>query len=366
MNKSTPITAVVVIAVFAAIFGAKFHLNRQRQLAMASFQPPPVTVSAAAAQALDWPNTLEAIGSLASHRGIMVRSELAGTIRRIAAVSGDIVDAGAVLVEIDTSVEAAQLAGLEAQARLAQINFDRARLLRENGTNSPSDLDAAEAALALARSAVEQLRATIAKKHIVAPFAGRLGIVQVHPGQLLGNGDPVVVLESIDPIHLDFAVPQQELGRLAADLPVRFTVDAFPGRTFAAHITAISPCVSVSTRDVDVRATLANPDEVLRPGMYARLEVVFPASANVVAVPTAAVVHNPYGDMVYVIEQGAAQQRFIQTGPTRGNLIMVASGLQAGDQVVTSGQIKLRNGRAVQINNTAAPSADPAPRPAES
>jgi membrane fusion protein (multidrug efflux system) len=267
---------------------------------------------------------------------------------------------------LDTASEEAQLSGLEAQAKLSEINLTRARDLRNNGTNTPSDLDAAEAASTQAKAAVTQLRVTLAKKRIVAAFAGRLGIVKVYPGQFLSKGDSLVVLESIDPIHVDFSLPQQELSRLAVDQEVQLKVDAYPGRVFAAKITAISPRVSDATRNLDVRATLANTDEALRPGMYARVEVVLPPTENALVLPGAAVVHNPYGETVYVIENGLAKQRFIKTGPQRGDLIMVTDGLKAGDQVVTAGQIKLRNGSAVRIDNSAAPEANPAPKPNES
>jgi membrane fusion protein, multidrug efflux system len=366
MKIRSLLIVVVALAVFGAIFGFKFRAMQKAQAAMAAMKPQAVTVSVAAAHEETWPNTIPAVGSLASFRGITVKSELAGTIRRVAAESGAVVAAGDVLVELDTSVESAQLAGLEAQAKLAGINLGRARDLRAAGTNTPNDLDTAEATLAQARSAVDQLRATIAKKRIVAPFAGRLGIVLVYPGQFLGSGDPLVVLETIDPIHVDFSLPQQELGRLATGLPVRFTVDAYPGQSFEAKITAISPRVSDATRDLDLRATLANPGEKLRPGMYARVEVVLPATERALVLPASAVVHNPYGETIYVIEQGVAHQRFIKTGPSRGDLILVLSGLKPGEQVVTSGQIKLRNGSEVRIDNSSAPTAEAAPQPQES
>jgi membrane fusion protein (multidrug efflux system) len=366
MKKRFVLTALVALAVFGVIFGLKYRAVQRTRAAMLATKPQPVSVSVAAVREDTWPNTLGAVGSLASFRGLTVKSELAGTIRRVLAESGAVVAAGDALVELDTSVERAQLSGLEAQAKLAEINLRRAQELRSAGTNTPNDLDTAEAVLAQTRSAVDQLRATIAKKHIVAPFPGRLGIVKVFPGQFLAAGDPLVVLETIDPIHVDFSVPQQELARIAVGLPVRLTVDAWPGRTFEAKLTAISPRVSDGTRDLDLRATVANPGEALRPGMYARVEVVFPATERALVLAAAAVVHNPYGESVYVVEADVVHQRFIKTGPTRGDLILVRDGLKAGEQVVTSGQIKLRNGSAVHIDNSAAPLAEAAPQPPES
>lgn len=366
MNKRIVLTVVVALAVFAAIFGYKFYSVRQMMAAMAAVKPQPVTVSAAAVREETWPNTLQAVATLRSYRGIVVKTELEGAVREIAAQSGSVVAAGAPLVQLDTSVEDAQLSGLEAQAHLAEINLGRARELRANGTNTPNDLDTAETTLQQTRSAVAQLKATIAKKHIVAPFAGRIGIVQVYPGQFLSKGDTIVVLESTDPIYVDFSLPQQDLARVAVGQAVRLTVDTYPDRTFAGKIVALSPRLDDATRSIDLRAELPNTDEALRAGMFARAEIVLPASEHSLVVPAAAVVHNPYGETVYLITDGVVQQRFIKTGASRGDLTQVLSGLHAGDQIVTSGQIKLRNGSAVKIDNSAAPQANPAPKPVES
>ena len=366
MTKRIVLTALIALAIFGAIFGYKFYGMRKMQAAMAGMKALPVTVSAASVQKQTWPNTLAAVGSLASYRGITAKTELEGPVSEVVAQSGAVVAQGDLLVVLDTASELAQLSGLEAQAKLSEINLTRALELRTNGTNTPSDLDAAEAASTQSKAAVTQLRVTLAKKHIVAPFAGRLGIVKVYPGEFLSKGDPLVVLESIDPIHVDFSLPQQELSRLAVDQAVQLKVDAYPGRVFEAKITAISPRVSDATRNLDVRATLTNSDEALRPGMYARVEVVLPATENALVLPGSAVVHNPYGETVYVIENGVAKQRFIKTGPSRGDLILIVDGLNVGEQVVTAGQIKLRNGSAVRVDNTAAPESNPAPKPNES
>lgn len=366
MKKTTIVAALIAVAVFGAIFAYKFYVVRKTMLAMASAKPPPVTVSTAAVQEQTWPNTIRAVGALKSYRGIVVKTESEGLVRSIAATSGTAVETGAVLVQLDTSVEDAQLSGLEAQAHLAEINVGRARELRANGTNTQTELDTAETTLQQTRSAVAQLKATIAKKRIVAPFAGRLGIVQVYPGQFLSKGDAIAVLEAIDPIYADFSLPQQEIARLAVDQTVRLTIDAYPGRTFDGKITALSPRVTDATRNIDVRATLANPDEQLRPGMFARVDVVLAASEHSLVIPAAAVVYNPYGETVYVVTDNAAQQRFIKTGATRGDLTQVREGLKRGDVIVTSGQVKLRNGSTVQVNNTLAPDANPAPKPNES
>lgn len=366
MIKRTLLTAVVALAVLGAIFGYKFLAIRKAMAAHAAMVMPPATVSAATATVQTWPNTIEAVGTLTSYQGITVKTELDGLVRAVVARSGATVTAGEALVVLDTASEEAQLRGLEAQSRLAEINLVRARELRANNTNTPNELDAAEAASAQARAAVDQLAVTIAKKHIAAPFAGRLGIVKVYPGQFLSKGDALVALEAVDPIHIDFSLPQQELGRLAVGQPVALRVDAHPDRTFNATIAAISPRIDDATRSIDIRATLANADEALRPGMYARLEVLLPATERALVLPSTAIVRNPYGETVFVIENGTVQQRFVKTGPQRGDLVLILSGIEPGTQVVTSGQIKLRNGSPVRIDNSAAPDANPAPTPVES
>lgn len=366
MKKRIILTAIVALAVFSAIFGYKFLQIRRAMAAQAGMVRPPATVSVATAREESWPNSLNAVGTLASFRGITVKTEIEGTVRQVAFESGATVEAGTLLVEIDAAFETAQLTGLEAQTRLAELTLTRARDLRTNNTNTQSDLDTAEATLDQTRSAVAQLRATLAKKHVVAPFAGRLGIAQVYTGQFLNKADAIVQLETLDPIHVDFSLPQQDLARVSVGQPVRLTVDALPGQILAGTVTAINPRVSDATRSLSLRATLANKGELLRPGMFARVEVVLPAAEHYLVLPATAIVYNPYGNTVYVVEKGVAQQRFVQTGPQRGDLIAILSGLKPGDQIVTSGQIKIRNGSPVKVDNAAAPDANPAPKPQES
>lgn len=366
MNKRLFLTAVIALAVLGAIFGYKFLSIKRQMAAHAAMVMPPSTVSAATVTQQTWPNSLTAVGSLASFQGTTIKTELDGLVVNVVAQSGAVVAAGDTLVVLDTASEEAQLRGLEAQAKLAEINLTRARDLRTSGTNTPSDLDAAEASAALANSAVDQLKVTIAKKHITAPFAGRLGIVQVYPGQFLAKGEALVVLESVDPIHVDFSLPQQDLDRLATGQAVQLTVDAYPGRVFNAEITAISPRIDGATRAIDIRATLANSDGALRPGMYARAEVMLPSTERALVLPSAAIIHNPYGESVFVVTNGQAQQRFVKTGPQRGDLILIVSGVKVGEQIVTAGQLKLRNGSPVRIDNSAAPEAHAAPKPSES
>lgn len=366
MKKSIFLTLLGSFAVLGAIFGYKYLTIRRAMAAHAAMVRPPATVSTAAVRDETWPNSLSAVGVLASFRGITIKNEIEGAVRRIAFASGASVAAGAPLVDLDDSIEAASLPGLEAQATLAVANLQRAHELRVTNTNTAVDLDAATAAAAQTQSAVAQLRATLAKKHIVAPFAGRLGIAKIYPGQFLGKAEAIVQIEALDPIYIDFSLPQQELARVALGQAVRITVDTRPDQAFTGTISAISPRVSDATRSIDLRAVLNNPGEMLRPGMFARADVVLPATEHALVLPAAAVVHNPYGETVYVVEDGVAHQRFIKTGPSRGDLILVREGLKPGEQVVTSGQIKLRNGSPVRIDNTNAPDANPAPKPNES
>lgn len=367
MNKKPVIiTSLVALAAVGTIGFFKYK-SIQAEIALhENMVMSASTVSAAAAVEQSWPNSIVAVGSLASFQGITVKTELDGLVSEVLAVSGSLVAKGDLLVRLDTASEEAQLAGLEAQAKLADLTLVRARELRASGTNTAADFDAAEAGAAQAHAAVESLKVTISKKQIRAPFAGRLGITKVYAGQVLSKGDSLVELECVDPIHADFSLPQQELARVKLGQKVQLQLDVYPGRVFEAEVTAISPRVTDATRMIDLRASLPNKDEALRAGMYARVEVSLPATPHAMVLPASAVVHNPYGETVYVIEQGIARQRFIKTGAMRGDLIQVLSGLKVGDQVVTSGQLKLRNGSPVKVDNSAAPEANPAPKPVES
>lgn len=365
MKKKFVVTLLLSLIVLGAIFGYKYLAFRQAMAARAHQQMPAVAVAVATPQQETWPTTLAAVANLTSSQGITVKTELDGLVRRVAFTSGATVAAGDSLVDLDTSREEAQLKGLDAAVRLAELSLNRARDLREKSTNSAADLDTAEAACTQAQAAAQDLRVVIAKKHIVAPFAGRLGIQQVYPGQFLKAGDSVVELESLDPIYADFGLPQQNVPVLHPGLPVQVTIDAFPGRSFPGTIAAVDPRITDETRNVRVRAVLGNADGALRPGMFGHAEVVLPAHKSVLVLPSTAVVYSPYGNSVYVIEHGVAQQRFVQTGPQRGDLIVVLHGLEPGDQVVTAGQFKLRNGMPVTINNAIVPDANPAPKPEE-
>jgi membrane fusion protein (multidrug efflux system) len=371
MNKRILLTAVIALGVLGAIFGFKYFQLQKTKAAMAARKPAPATVTTSSAAAEKWRTTLHAVGSLESFRGVTIRSEIEGRIVRVAFDSGARVAEGDVLVEMDTAAESAQLRSNEASARLAELNLARARDLRQNSTNTQADLDAAEAAAAQAAANLEAINAVLAKKRIVAPFAGRVGIRQVNPGQFLNKADVVVTLEATDPIYADFSLPQQDVMQLRTGLPVNVSVDAFAEREFSGAIEAIDPRVNDTTRNLRVRASLANPNEVLRPGMFVRVDVVLPEENEVIVLPATAIVYSPYGDSVYIVAKDqsgalAAEQRFVRVGAKRGDQISLLAGVKAGEEVVTAGQGKLRPGAPVTVNNTIVPSNNPATKPAES
>ncbi|MBL9206851.1 MAG: efflux RND transporter periplasmic adaptor subunit [Opitutaceae bacterium] len=368
------LVALVVVALFGSIFGYKAYTIKVARAAGAARKPPVVTIAAMQPSRETWENTLEAVASLQSYRGVVLRSEIEGRIVRIAFESGAKVKEGDVLIELDTSTETAQLAGLEAQAKLAAVNLNRAHELRTQVSNTQADLDAAEAASAESQAAIAVLRATLAKKRIVAPFSGRLGLREVNPGQFLNKGDAIVSLEAVDPIYADFGLPQQDIPLIRPGLAVRLAVDAFQPRSFEGTIEATSPRVNDETRNVRVRAVFPNTSEELRPGMFGRVEVVLPGKLDVLVLPSSAITYSPYGDSVYVIveetspagTQSVARQRFVQVGPKRGDQVSILKGVKPGENVVVAGQMKLRNGSAVKVDNSTLPSNSPAPKPAES
>lgn len=375
MKTRVTLALAIAVAVLAAIFGGKYLQMRSSMAAMASRPRPVVAVAATTATQQAWQDALQSVATIQSRAGILVRAEVEGRVETIAFQSGAPVKAGDLLVELESSVEQAQLGGLEASARLAAANAVRTRELHASNTNSQADLDAAEAELSRAEAAVQEKRATIAKKHIVAPFDGRLGIKRIDPGQFLNKGDAIVELEAIDSVYVDFGLPQQDVSRLAPGMNLAVAVDAFPGHEFAGTLEAVNPRIDESTRNVRVRGMVENPDGLLRPGMFARVRIDIGEPQSTIVLPTAAVVYNPYGDAVYVLTPGEApsggkapliaRQQFVQLGATRGSQVAIRRGLNPGDQVVTAGQIKLRNGIAVEVNNTVSPSADPAPTPVE-
>jgi membrane fusion protein (multidrug efflux system) len=336
-------------------------------------QMPPLTVTADSARRGSWPNTIKATGTLVAVQGVTVSAELSGKIVEIAFESGDRVNGGDLLARIDVSAEEAQLRSAEAAAKLAKINLDRNRNLRKNKTVSQADLDSSEATYKQATAQVDNVRAAIAKKTIRAPFAGQLGLRQVNIGEIVNQGTAVVTLQTIDPIYVDFSLPQQQYSVLTPGTEVRVATDAAPGELFSGHIIAVNPEIDQITRSVRVRATLTNKGELLRPGMFANVEVMLPSQQDVLAIPATAVLYAPYGDTVFVVETKKDEksgqetkllrQQIIRLGKARGDFVAVLDGLKEGDTVVTSGVFKMRPNMPVVIDNTLAPDAQLAPDP---
>jgi membrane fusion protein (multidrug efflux system) len=370
------IVMLAVTALFVA--GLGFVKFRQIQSAIAqgaAFQPPPEAVTTVVAERGEWPSTLGAIGTVAAVQGVMVSADLPGTVERIEFDSGQSVRAGDVLALLDTRQERAQLAAAEAQRDLAHVNFERVHDLLKERIISQAEFDRAAAEERQAEARVGEIRAAIDRKTIRAPFAGLLGLRQVNLGQYLSGGDPLVGLQSLNPIYVNFGVPQQSAGLMRAGRSVRITADSLPGVVFTGRVTATDSVVDEATRNVQVQATLANPAGRLRPGMFVHAEVSLGAAEAIVAVPASAISYAPYGDSVFVVtdlksESGqiykGVRQQFVKLGPARGDQIAVLSGLDAGDEVVTSGVFKLRNGVAVVVNNKVRPDNSLAPKPENS
>ncbi len=339
-----------------------------------SFAPPPESVSSARVERSDWEATRGAIGSLVAERGVTLAAELPGTVRDISFESGSFVRKGTVLVRLDTSTEQAQLESARAEASLARVNLERARTLRRNESNTPADLDAAEARAKQADAAVAALEATISKKTLRAPFDGRISIRQVELGQVVAPGTPVASLQSVSPILAEFWLPQQALADVRVGQRARVRTDAFPGATWDGEITTVNTEVDVATRNVRVRATIPNPDGKLRPGMFANVEILSSEKRPVLMIPATAVMYAPYGDSVFAIEEQkddktgkqalVARQKFVRLGDRRGDFVAVVSGLDAGERVVSAGAFKLRNGMRVAVNDAVGPSPRLDPKPA--
>jgi membrane fusion protein (multidrug efflux system) len=379
MFRKTLLFTVGVIACGLAIAGPLFLVKMSQFKAMgeagaammASMPPTPVT--AAPAEAGRWGNSISATGSIAAVQGVTVGAEMPGKIVKISFEAGAVVKAGDLLVQLDTTTETAQLRAAEATAALAQANLKRARELRESNTNSAAELDAADAQAKQAAAQADSIRTVIAKKTIRAPFAGRLGLRLVNLGQILREGDAISTLQTLDPVFVNFSLPQQRLSQLTAGHKVQITTDAAPGESFEGEITAISPEVDVATRNIRLQATVKNRGEKLRAGMFATVEVVLPTQTEVLAIPVTAVLYAPYGDTVFVIDeqkdeksgktQKVLRQQFVRLGNARGDFVNVIEGLKPGETVVTSGVFKLRPGMPVVIDNKLALPAKLEPKP---
>jgi membrane fusion protein, multidrug efflux system len=374
MIKRMILMLAVVLVIIAALGFVKYR-QIQSAIAQGAYQPPPEAVTTIVAQQDTWPSTLSAIGTVAAVQGVTVSADLPGTVDRIAFDSGKWVRQGEVLVELDTRQERAQLAAVEAQRDLAGVNYSRMQGLLKEGIISRADYDTAAAGQKETEARVGEIRATIERKTIRAPFSGVLGLRQVNLGQYLSAGDPIVPLQALNPVYVNFGIPQQEASQAKIGRPVRVSARDLAGPEFGGRVTAVDSVVDPATRNIQVQATLANPDGKLRPGMFVQAQLVVGASQSVIAIPTSGVNYAPYGDSVFVVtdlkdEKGkpyrGVRQQFVKLGGSRGDQVAILSGVKPGDEVVTSGVFKLRNGAAVQINNKVVPENNPAPSPEES
>jgi membrane fusion protein (multidrug efflux system) len=373
-TKQRIIVAGGLLATVGVLAGVKAGQIFTMVRASESFAPPPEAVASAKVEQARWEATRAAIGSLVAVRGVTIAADLPGRVRDIAFESGAFVKRGAVLVRLDTSAEEAQLASALAEASLARTNLERARALRRGGANAQADLDTADARSQQADATVANLRATIAKKTVRAPFDGRISIRQVELGQILSPGTAIASLQAVDPIHADFWLPQQAIADLGPGERVRLRTDVYRDAQWMGEVTTVNPEVDPATRNVRVRATFPNHDGRLRPGMFGNVEVLSSDVRSVLIVPATAVLFAPYGDSVFAIEEkkdpsGKAatvvRQKFVRVGERRGDFVEVTSGLAAGERIVSSGAFKLRNGAAVAVNDALAPNPRLAPKPTE-
>ncbi|MCR6664394.1 MAG: efflux RND transporter periplasmic adaptor subunit [Luteimonas sp.] len=373
---------LLTLLIVGGLFAAKAFMGKQMNNFFDNMPQPAAAITTAEATEQSWSSSLDAVGTLVAVNGTDVTTEAGGVVRRLAFEAGQPVKAGQLLVELNSANELATLKSLEASANLAAVQANRWQQLAGDKLVSAAEAEERTTAAATARAAVDAQRALIAQKTVRAPFDGVLGIRRVNLGQFIAPGDPIVSLQSLDPIYLDFSLPEQYLPSITNGSAIRASVDAIPGESFHGTITAIEPAVDASTRNFKVQATLRNEDGRLRPGTFARVGFDMGGAAQVVVIPQTAVSFNPYGNSVYVVaevprEEGEmdmqgkpltgnkqiVRQRFVTTGATRGDLVVVTDGLKPGEVVATSGLLKLRNDGEVTVNNKIQPSTDEAPKP---
>jgi membrane fusion protein, multidrug efflux system len=368
----------IVVAVIIVIVGSlAFVKYRQIKAAMSggAWAPPPEAVTTVVAKEDSWQGTQHAIGSAEAVRGVTVSADLPGIVQEITFTSGKTASAGAVLVRLDTSTEQAQLGAAEAQRDLAHLNLERAKELMGKEVISQAEFDRVSAEAKSADATAAEMQALVNRKTIRAPFTGILGIRRVNLGQYLAGGDPVVSLQALDPIYVNFGVPQQETGALRVGNQVQAIVEGVDGVASTGKITAINSVVDEATRNVEVQATFANPKGVLRPGMFVEIDMILDSKSAVVALPSSAINFAPYGNSVFIVEDvkgpngqtyRGVRQQFVKLGAARGDQVAVLSGVKPGEEVVSSGVFKLRPGAAVEVNNEIQPSNNPAPKPEDS
>lgn len=369
------IILICLAAFFAAIVAFKQFIHYEQKKFSTQFRNPIITISATSAVSSQWNDNINVVGSTRTVKGVNVTTELAGMITEIDFTPGADVKKGDVLVRLDIAPDVAKLHELQAQASLDKITYNRDKIQYGFGAVSKEQLDTDLANMQSTAATVEEQKATIDKKIIRAPFTGKLGISAVNPGQFIDSGATVVNLETLDPIYVDFYLPQQQIQDASVGLTVQVTADRLPGKIFSGKITTINPIVDTDVRNVEVEATLPNPNEVLLPGMFTNVTFNVGKPQAYITLPVMAVTFNPYGSLVYLLKKTnqlhdgkpvwQAEQQFVDTGESRGNQISILKGVKAGDVVVTSGQLKLKNDSLVVINNSVVPSNDANPKVAE-
>ena len=374
MWKRMLIMLALVLVCIAGIAFWKYRLIQQGQAMGAKFAPPPAAVTTVVVKAQTWEPVLSAVGTLRAVNGVTVSTDLAGIVSEIAFESGTPVKKGDLLVKLDTEQEDAQLRSAEAKLSLAKTDLERKRDLVSKKAIAQSEWDAAQSQLQQMQAEVEEMRALAARKRIAAPFDGVSGIRQVNLGQYLQPGAPIVPLQSLDPIYVEFALPQQHFDLLVVGKKLRLGASGVTGEQFEGEITAVDSRVDETTRNVLVQGTIKNPEHKLRPGMFVDVEVLLPKQDGVLAIPSSSIAYAPYGDSVYVVREAAGpdgkplqqvQQQFVKLGPKRGDQVSILSGIKEGDEIVSSGVFKLRAGAPVQVNNTVQPGNELDPKPAD-
>ncbi len=368
----------MLAVVIVVVAGLGFFKYRQIQTAIAmgsSFAPPPDAVTTVVAKSETWPSTLDVIGTTAAIQGVTVSADLPGAVAKINFESGQAVHAGDVLVELDTREERAQLAAAESDRDLAKINYDRDQQLVKEGVVARMQSDNSSAQQKSTDAKVGEIKATIQRKTIRAPFSGVLGIRQINLGQYLAAGAAIVSLQALNPIYVNFGVPQQQSRFVNTGRVLELTSDDVPGVEFKGHVTAIDSVVNEATRNLQVQATMPNPGGKLRPGMFVQVQLGLGASQNVIPLPASAINYAPYGDSVFVVTDlkdpkgksyRGVRQEFVKVQGSRGDQVGVISGVNPGEEIVSSGVFKLRNGAAVQVNNKVRPPNNPKPNPEDS
>lgn len=365
MAKRIILILLGLLLVVGALAGIKFLQIRKMIDAGKQMTPPPAIVTTAKVQKKTWQSSLTAVGSLSAVQGVTVAAELAGKVVEITFKPGTAVEKGDLLLRFDAVSEQAQLSSAETAVALAKLNRDRAQELVTKKSMSRSGLDTTDAEYKQAVAKSNELRAVIDKKTIRAPFSGRLGIRLVNLGQILSQGDGIVDLQALDPIFVDFSLPQQDLSRLEEGLAVQVTTDVMPEEVLEGNITAINPGVDPETRNIRVQATVANLLEKLRPGMFVKVAVLMPEKETVLVIPATSILYAPYGDSVFVVDTVTDEksgkpglvlrQQVVRTGAKRGDFITVTTGLKEGETVVTTGVFKFRNGQQAIVDNTLSP-----------